>query len=71
MIRIITLGATYTGVSFYNALIEAYTAVKSMGMFLMWLVNFCTYEVEIADENGDIIHYFPQLNFDGDDDDDF
>lgn len=66
--RKITFGATYTGISFYNALIEAYTALKSMGLFLMWLLDFCTYEVEVADEDGNIIHHFPQINHEDDDD---
>lgn len=71
LIRNITFALTYLVISFYNALIEGYTAVKSMGMFVLWVLNFCTYEVEIEDEEGTIIHHFPQLNFSGDDDDDF
>jgi len=59
--RIITL-LTYMGISFYNALIEGWTALKSMWMCLVWMANLCTYEVEIEDEEGNIIHHFPQLN---------
>ena len=65
--RIIAYGATYVVISFYNALIEGYTALKSMGLCLLWLANFCTYEVEVADEDGTIIHHFPQLNDSEDD----
>ena len=50
------------GISFYNALIEGWTALKSMWMCLVWMANLCTYEVEIEDEEGNIIHHFPQLN---------
>jgi len=65
--RTIILGFTIICISFYNAFIEGITAFRSMWMCLLWLANFCTYEVEIADEEGNIIHYFPQLNFSGDD----
>ena len=65
--RIITL-LTYIGISFYNALIEGVTAFRSMWMCMVWMANLCTYEVEISDEEGNIIHHFPQL-VNGDDDD--
>ena len=66
-IRNITTLCVYIGISFYNALIEGFTALKSMWMCLVWMANLCTYEVEIEDEDGNIIHHFPQLNFGGDD----
>ena len=68
-IRNITTLCVYICISFYNALIEGFTALKSMWMFVWWLLNFCTYEVEIEDEDGTIIHHFPQLNFNDKDDD--
>lgn len=65
--RTIILSLTIICISFYNALIEGWTALKSMWMCLVWMANLCTYEVEIEDEEGTIIHHFPQLNFSGDD----
>lgn len=69
MVRPLNIIISYSVTSFLNALVEGYTAVRSMGMFIKWLLYFCTYEVEIRDEYGEMIHYFPQLNFDGDDND--
>ncbi len=57
------------GISFYNAFIELWTALQSIGMYFWWISNMCAIELEISDEEGNIIHHFPQLNHDGDDDD--
>lgn len=56
-------------ISFYNALIELVTAVQSIGTCIWWMLNGCTVEYTVSDEDGNIIHFFPQLNYDGDDDD--
>lgn len=65
--RLTAISGTYVGISFFNALLETYVAIRSIGTCVWWMMNFCTMEYTVEDEDGNIIHHFPQLN-NGDDD---
>ncbi len=49
--------------SVINALVELYTLIRSMLLCIYWMGEGCTKEYIVEDENGEIIHCFPQLNF--------
>lgn len=61
--RWIAYGSVYAGVSLINALVELYTAFRSILMCIQWMVEGCVNEYTVEDENGEIIHHFPQINF--------
>lgn len=50
-------------VSFLNALVELYVAIRSIMTAMWWTISGFTEEITVEDENGDIIHHFPQINF--------
>ena len=52
----------YTGISFYNALVELFVAIKSIMLAIYWMSTGCTMEFTVEDEDGNIIHHFPQIN---------
>lgn len=62
ILRCIATGGTYIIISLFNALLESYVAIRSIMTCVWWLMNFCTMEYTVEDEDGTIIHYFPQLN---------
>jgi len=63
LLRWIVYGSTYTGISFFNSMIELYTAIRSMLTWCYWMATGCTEEFTVEDEDGEIIHHFPQINF--------
>jgi hypothetical protein len=62
ILKLTSISITYTGISFFNALVELYVAIRSIMTAIWWMVNFCTVEYTVEDEDGTIIHHFPQLN---------
>lgn len=50
-------------VSFRNAITELCTAIESILIAVYWTITGFTSEFEIEDEDGNIIHRFPQINF--------
>ena len=66
MIRTITrnivYGITTAGISFFNALVETYVAIRSIMTCIWWLMGLCTMEYTVEDDDGTIIHHFPQIN---------
>ena len=59
-----SIGMTYILMSLYNALVvELYTAIRSMLTWGYWMATGCTTEHIVEDQDGEIIHHFPQINF--------
>jgi len=62
----IIIGTVY--ISFVNALVELYVAIRSIMTGIWWLMGCCSMEYTVEDEDGTIIHHFPQLtDFDDND----
>lgn len=60
----IGIGMLYILISLHNAiLVELYTAVRAILTAVYWMGSGFTVEFVIEDEDGNIIHHFPQLNF--------
>ena len=68
IIYYLLIGAVYVFISLHNAVVELYTALRSMLIWSYWVATGCTTEYIIETEDGEVIHHFPQLNY-GDDDD--
>jgi hypothetical protein len=62
IIREIVYAGTTIAISLFNALVETYVAIRSIMTCIWWMMNFCTVEYTVEDDDGTIIHRFPQLN---------
>jgi hypothetical protein len=67
IIRKIVYAGTTIAISLFNALVETYVAIRSIMTCIWWVLNFCTVEYTVEDDDGTIIHRFPQLNNGGND----
>lgn len=61
-VEYISIGGLYVGISFYNAIVELYVAIRSILTGIYWIATGCTEEITVETEDGEIIHHFPQIN---------